>query len=242
VVGEQGAWMPNTGYLPPPSAWLLCAPTLNDTGVSSYTHRRLQGQVADGDCYAMGGIGGHAGVFSTIGDLGIFAQFMMQQRMNADMGIDMELVGGPSSHLQASAPTPTTPTTPTTPFQMDPAPPHSNLPDSLFPDFLLPSTVKLFTTVHNSSQSSRALGWSTNSPLAPDYGYDHSCGAMSVDTFMHTGYTGTCICIDPRGLYTVILTNRVYNCQGQLCDAGSSDAVKQIYRTFNTAAVRMFGR
>lgn len=32
---------------------------------------------------------------------------------------------------------------------------------------------------------------------------------MSPETFMHTGYTGTCICIDPvNKLYSVVLTNR----------------------------------
>jgi CubicO group peptidase (beta-lactamase class C family) len=32
---------------------------------------------------------------------------------------------------------------------------------------------------------------------------------MSNQTFMHIGYTGTCICIDPvNQLYTVILTTR----------------------------------
>jgi len=32
---------------------------------------------------------------------------------------------------------------------------------------------------------------------------------MSPETFMHTGYTGTCICIDPvNQLYSVVLTNR----------------------------------
>jgi hypothetical protein len=66
---------------------------------------------------------------------------------------------------------------------------------------------------------------------------------MSVHTFMHTGYTGTCICVDPdplHGLYTVILTNRIYNCEGQLCETGSSDAVKEVYRTFNTAVVQLY--
>ena len=32
---------------------------------------------------------------------------------------------------------------------------------------------------------------------------------MSTQTFMHTGYTGTCVCIDPvNNLWSVILTNR----------------------------------
>ena len=53
--------------------------------------------------------------------------------------------------------------------------------------------------------SSRALGWDTM--LATS-----SCGTrMSPRAFGHTGFTGTSIWIDPdRGIYVVLLTNRVY--------------------------------
>lgn len=36
--------------------------------------------------------------------------------------------------------------------------------------------------------------------------------------------------------------HRIYNCDGQLCPTGSSDAVKEVYRKFNTEAVRLFGK
>jgi CubicO group peptidase (beta-lactamase class C family) len=53
--------------------------------------------------------------------------------------------------------------------------------------------------------SSRALGWDTMLPTS-------SCGArMSPRAFGHTGFTGTSLWIDPdRGVYVVLLTNRVY--------------------------------
>jgi hypothetical protein len=35
---------------------------------------------------------------------------------------------------------------------------------------------------------------------------------------------------------------RIYNCDGQLCPTGSSDAVKEVYRRFNSAAVKLYGR
>ena len=42
-----------------------------------------------------------------------------------------------------------------------------------------------------------------------DFGYDNSCGTLSEATFMHTGYTGGCICVDPvLEAFTLILTNR----------------------------------
>jgi CubicO group peptidase (beta-lactamase class C family) len=60
-----------------------------------------------------------------------------------------------------------------------------------------------------------------------DYGFRGSCGNMSNKTFMHIGFTGTCVCIDPvNELWSVILTNRVY-------DMGSSDAVKAMYQQFH---------
>jgi hypothetical protein len=34
---------------------------------------------------------------------------------------------------------------------------------------------------------------------------------------------------------------RIYNCDGQLCPTGSSDAVKEVYRRFNSAAVKLYG-
>jgi len=69
------------------------------------------------------------------------------------------------------------------------------------------TTVQLFTTIWNVTQSSRALGWDTNA-VNSQY---HFCGNLSAATFTHTGFTGTIICADPvRGLYTVFLSNRVY--------------------------------
>ena len=53
--------------------------------------------------------------------------------------------------------------------------------------------------------SSRALGWDTMLPSS-------SCGSrMSPRAFGHTGFTGTSLWIDPdRGVYVVLLTNRVH--------------------------------
>ena len=53
--------------------------------------------------------------------------------------------------------------------------------------------------------SSRALGWDTMLPTS-------SCGTrMSPRAFGHTGFTGTSLWIDPdRGIYAVLLTNRVH--------------------------------
>jgi CubicO group peptidase (beta-lactamase class C family) len=127
---SPGPWMPRTTYLPKPASWDGIAPTLNDTGAGSYTHKRLQGQTADGDTYAMGGLAGHAGVFSTVSDLGEFISYIV--------GVTMGIVEDEG--------------------------------------FLNQTTLRLFTSIHNSSQSSRALGWSTNSDEVRDaYLYKHVC-------------------------------------------------------------------
>lgn len=50
--------------------------------------------------------------------------------------------------------------------------------------FINSTTVKLFTTMYNQTQSSRALGWDTNDYKMNDY---RGCGNLSSTTFTHTG-------------------------------------------------------
>lgn len=185
-------WLQDTQYLLAPNQFRRAVPTLNDTGNGSYTHHRLQGQVSDGDCFAMGGFCGHAGVFSTGKDLSKFLPRLLR------------ILNGEENQN------------------------WSNF------NWLNATTLALFTTEYNQTQSSRAFGWTTNDPSVADYGFDNSCGAFSSRTFMHTGYSGTCVCADPvNNLWSVILTNRAYNCQGQLCPVGGSTPVKTIYKNFH---------
>lgn len=59
----------------PPHAWRIqIAPTANDR---SFRHRIIQGEVQDENASVMGGVAGHAGVFSTAQDLALFANSMM---------------------------------------------------------------------------------------------------------------------------------------------------------------------
>ena len=60
-----GAAAPTT-YLPERAEWPLAAPTYND---SAYRHEIMQGAVSDANAYASGGVSGHAGIFSTLGDV-----------------------------------------------------------------------------------------------------------------------------------------------------------------------------
>ena len=91
------------------------------------------------------------------------------------------------------------------------------------------TTVGTFTTVHNLTQSARALGWDTNAPGVNTY---RGCGNLSARTFTHTGYTGTQICNDPeRQIVTVLLTNRVY----PSADDASEVRIHRLRQRFNDA-------
>ena len=170
--------MNHTMFRPPRSLWPQCMPT----GVPLVEHVDvvLQGEVNDGNAYMLGGIAGHAGLFSNALDLEIFLRAYLW----------------PSTNI-----------------------------------FLNKTTVATFTREYNNTQSSRALGWNTNDPTTPDYGWDLSCGNMSAATYTHVGYTGTQVCLDPvEGLYTILLTNRVY-------PNDSDHRIVHVRKVFNNAVL-----
>jgi CubicO group peptidase (beta-lactamase class C family) len=168
--------MTESGFLPPQSQWGAIPPTWNDT---VYQRRVMQGTVSDGNAYALGGISGHAGLFSTAKDLYTLVSTLMRALDGQD-------------------------------------------------GFLNSTTVRLFTTAHNLTQSSRALGWDTNAPNN-DY---QGCADMSMSTFCHLGYTGTQICADPEaGVLHIMLTNRVYP------SVDNQPLIHAARIAFNTAAV-----
>ena len=70
----QPLGMARTRYLPPASWIPMIAPTEYDNG------RMLRGVVHDPTARAMGGVAGHAGVFSTADDLARFAQAMLDRK------------------------------------------------------------------------------------------------------------------------------------------------------------------
>jgi len=173
--------LPNSSFLPDPSRWPNTAPTLND---SEYTMvMPLQGQVGDGDCYAMGGIAGHAGLFSDLADVSRIAMSWLSS-VNNNQEADDYTRGQQSSRVN-------------------------------IPAIINATTANVFSQISNAQLSSRALGWDTNLQSVNDYGFDGVCGEfLSNRTFLHIGYTGTCLCIDPvNAFWSVILTNRAYGCQ-----------------------------
>jgi uncharacterized protein YbbC (DUF1343 family)/CubicO group peptidase (beta-lactamase class C family) len=69
IFGPLG--MKETGYLPAESLHARCAPTEKRDG------KWIQGQVHDPRAHALGGVAGHAGLFSTLNDLSLYAKSML---------------------------------------------------------------------------------------------------------------------------------------------------------------------
>ena len=71
----------HTTFTPPHSWRSRIAPTADDR---SFRYRVIQGEVQDENASVLGGVAGHAGVFSTAQDVAIFANAMMANAMMAN--------------------------------------------------------------------------------------------------------------------------------------------------------------
>ncbi len=148
----QPLGMTDTRYRPAAALLPRIAPTERDP----WRGRHLRGEVHDENAFALGGVSGHAGLFSTAHDLDRLARVYLN--------------GGTLDGARlASA-----------------------------------ETIRRFTTVADSTFSSRALGWDTPSTNGSGGRY------LMRPAFGHTGYTGTSLWIAPQhDLYVLLLTNRV---------------------------------
>lgn len=130
-------------------------PTEND---QVYRHALLDGYVHDPTAALMGGVAGHAGLFSDANDLAILYQLMLNR--------------GTYGGVQ----------------------------------YIKPETVDLFTA-KQSNVSRRGLGFDRWDPIA-DHHYPSKLA--SPQAYGHTGFTGTCVWVDPKyGLVYIFLSNRV---------------------------------
>ncbi len=66
--------MPRTRWRPEPAERPLIPPTEDDV---SFRRKRVQGQVHDENCWAMGGVAGHAGLFAPVSDVLKFGEAML---------------------------------------------------------------------------------------------------------------------------------------------------------------------
>ena len=76
-------------------------------------------------------------------------------------------------------------------------------------EFLKPQTIRMFTA-YNSEISRRGLGFDKPEKDNASRPEPYPCRLASPETFGHTGYTGTCVWIDPKyNLLYIFLSNRV---------------------------------
>jgi beta-glucosidase-like glycosyl hydrolase/CubicO group peptidase (beta-lactamase class C family) len=76
--------MKDTTYRPPKKLWPQIAPTEIDNNLR---HRLVQGEVHDENAFAIGGVSGHAGLFSTAPDLAAFCQMLLNGGVYAQQRI-----------------------------------------------------------------------------------------------------------------------------------------------------------
>ncbi|HSI64288.1 MAG TPA: serine hydrolase domain-containing protein [Candidatus Saccharimonadia bacterium] len=150
----QPLGMKDTSFNPPASSRARIAPTEKDEN-----EVLLRGVVHDPTSRRMGGVAGHAGLFSTVADVSRYARMILN--------------GGELDGVR----------------------------------LLKPETVQLMTTVHTppGMAEKRALGWDVETS------YSKPRGTFGATSFGHTGFTGTCLWIDPatRSFY-VFLSSRLH--------------------------------
>jgi CubicO group peptidase (beta-lactamase class C family) len=166
-----------------------------------WRHEHVRGRVHDENADAMGGVAGHAGLFSTAADLAVFADLMLRGgEVPACVPAPVGAAGaGDPAGAPGAAGGPAVEGTAATSATGVPCPVARPRPVRLVAD----STVALFTRRFDDT-SSRALGWDT-----PE-GRSSAGDWFSARAFGHTGFTGTSLWIDPTlDLFVVLLTNRV---------------------------------
>ncbi|WP_341834126.1 glycoside hydrolase family 3 N-terminal domain-containing protein [Chitinophaga pollutisoli] len=128
---------------------------------SNFRVQWIRGDVHDPGAAMFGGVAGHAGLFSSAGDLGKLVQMLMN--------------GGAYNGVQ----------------------------------YIRPATIQMFTGYH-SGISRRGLGWDKPEKDNAKRKDPYPCKSCSPQTYGHTGFTGTCVWIDPQSsLAFVFLSNRV---------------------------------
>ena len=121
--------MLETRYLPPKAWRARIAPSELDT---TYRHHLVWGEVHDENAFSMGGISGHAGLFSTAPDLARYAQLMLRTLRGESSSRRTENRGA-RGHIELHLPG----------------------------GFVDSATVAMFTLMQQPGFSSRALGWDT---------------------------------------------------------------------------------
>jgi CubicO group peptidase (beta-lactamase class C family) len=156
----------------------------------------LRGTVQDTTARRMGGVAGHAGVFSTAHDVSIFAQALLDR-----------LAGRPSEFplTQTTLELMTSPQQPGhTAQQLQAANDAARAAVAKRPKTAHPLLAPHYPAI--AGQNLRGFGWDIDTPLSMPRG-----AVFPIGSFGHTGFTGTSIWLDPRSdTYVVLLANSIH--------------------------------
>ncbi len=182
--------MEETRYLPPASLLSRIAPTaIGEHG------NLLRGEVHDTTARRMGGVAGHAGLFSTAHDVSVYAQALLDR-----------LAGLPSTFplTQATLQLMTTPQQPGhTPEQLQAANEATREAVATKPNTTDPLLAPHYPAI--AGQNLRGFGWDIDSRLSVPRGV-----VFPIGSFGHTGFTGTTLWLDPGSdTYVVLLSNSI---------------------------------
>jgi CubicO group peptidase (beta-lactamase class C family) len=187
----------------------------------------LRGTVQDTTARRMGGVAGHAGVFSTALDVSIFAQALLDR-----------LASRPSEFplTQATCELMTTPQQPGhTARQLEAANDAAREAVAKRPNTTDPLLAPHYPAIMG--QNLRGFGWDIDTAQSTPRGM-----VFPVGSFGHTGFTGTSLWMDPGSdTYVVLLTNSIHtrgsppvsNLRGEVATATAQ--VLLLYRSASSA-------
>lgn len=207
--GAAIAWAPDEGALVdcPAGLWSISllsriAPTARDEESRAEPDKNpdidylLRGTVNDTTARRMGGVAGHAGVFSTAHDVGIYAQALLDR-----------LAGRPSPYplKQETVALMTSPQQPGhSEGQIEAANEAEREAIATKPNTDDPLLAPHYPAIKGDNL--RGFGWDIDTPQSTPRGK-----LFPIGSFGHTGFTGTSMWIDPGSdTYVVLLTNSIH--------------------------------
>lgn len=150
----------------------------------------LRGRVHDPTAFRMGGVAGHAGLFSTADDLARFCQMLLNGGVAPPFTGGNPSAGKSTDRVSASDAK------------------SAARPERAFVRVLSAETVARMTApiVVSESGGTRSLGWDMNTAFSSNRG-----DLFPLGSFGHTGFTGTSIWIDRVSqTFVIFLSNRVH--------------------------------
>ncbi|WP_390888047.1 serine hydrolase domain-containing protein [Candidatus Mycobacterium wuenschmannii] len=183
--------MTDTRYLPPAEVRPRIAPTaVDDRG------HLLRGTVHDPTTRRMGGVAGHAGIFSTAHDVALYAQALLDRLANRPSTFPLQ---------QATLAMMTTPQQPgRRPGQVEAANDAVRKAAATAPNPMDPLLAPHYPAIEG--QELFGFGWDIDTAFSKPRGL-----VFPVGSFGGTGFTGTSLWLDPGSdTYVVLLTNAIH--------------------------------